>query len=184
MLLVSHDRVFLDRVVTSTLAFEGGGRVQEYVGGYEDYLRQRDQERGAPPKPAHDEGRPLHGGKGAAIRGRTVAKAASERKAARTASLAPPASPKPQRGEGGPKPPRGEGGRKLSYKEKRELDALPEKIAALEAEQAQLRDEAASAEFYKSPADRIKTVLARLESVQQDLDTVLERWVELDGFKA
>src|SRR5690349_3330107 len=40
ILLVSHDRVFLDRVVTSTLAFEGGGRVTEYVGGYEDYLRQ------------------------------------------------------------------------------------------------------------------------------------------------
>ena len=41
LLLVSHDRRFLDNVVTSTLAFEGGGRVQEYVGGYEDYLRQR-----------------------------------------------------------------------------------------------------------------------------------------------
>src|SRR5439155_17470148 len=41
LLLVSHDRVFLDNVVTSTLVFEGGGRVQEYVGGYEDWLRQR-----------------------------------------------------------------------------------------------------------------------------------------------
>src|SRR5688500_13897783 len=40
VLLVSHDRVFLDHIVTSTLAFEGGGRVAEYVGGYEDYLRQ------------------------------------------------------------------------------------------------------------------------------------------------
>ena len=43
VLLVSHDRVFLDRVVTSTLAFEGAGAVTEYVGGYEDYLRQRSQ---------------------------------------------------------------------------------------------------------------------------------------------
>src|SRR5215475_3051896 len=41
ILVVSHDRAFLDRVVTSTLAFEGGGRVAEYVGGYEDWLRQR-----------------------------------------------------------------------------------------------------------------------------------------------
>jgi ATP-binding cassette subfamily F protein uup len=41
VLLVSHDRAFLDAVVTSTLAFEGGGRVVEYVGGYADYLRQR-----------------------------------------------------------------------------------------------------------------------------------------------
>src|SRR5256885_4620320 len=41
LLLVSHDRAFLDNVVTSTLVFEGNGRVQEYVGGYEDWLRQR-----------------------------------------------------------------------------------------------------------------------------------------------
>src|SRR5678816_1087784 len=41
LLLVSHDRTLIDRVVTSTLVFDGGGRVQEYVGGYEDYLRQR-----------------------------------------------------------------------------------------------------------------------------------------------
>jgi ATP-binding cassette subfamily F protein uup len=159
VLLVSHDRVFLDRVVTSTLAFEGGGRVQEYVGGYEDYLRQR-----------------AGGDRRASAADRTPSRPAPA-----------PASAKPQRGERGPaatKPPRGEGGRKLSHKEKRELDALPERIAALEAEQAQLREEAASAEFYKSPADRIKMVLARLDSVQEDLDTVLERWVELDGLKA
>ncbi|HTK30098.1 MAG TPA: ATP-binding cassette domain-containing protein [Vicinamibacterales bacterium] len=48
LLLVSHDRVFLDHVVTSTLAFEGGGCVSEYVGGYEDYLRQRPRERVEP----------------------------------------------------------------------------------------------------------------------------------------
>jgi ATP-binding cassette subfamily F protein uup len=41
LLLASHDRVFLDNLVTSTLVFEGDGRVQEYVGGYEDWLRQR-----------------------------------------------------------------------------------------------------------------------------------------------
>ncbi len=43
LLLVSHDRAFLDNVVTSTLVFEGGGKIQEYVGGYEDWLRQRSQ---------------------------------------------------------------------------------------------------------------------------------------------
>jgi ATP-binding cassette subfamily F protein uup len=43
LLLVSHDRAFIDHVVTSTLVFEGGGRVQEYIGGYEDWLRQRRQ---------------------------------------------------------------------------------------------------------------------------------------------
>ncbi len=58
VLLVSHDRVFLDRVVTSTVAFEGNGRVQEYVGGYEDYLRQRHQGALAPSKPPRSEGGP------------------------------------------------------------------------------------------------------------------------------
>jgi ATP-binding cassette subfamily F protein uup len=41
LLLVSHDRVFLDNVVTSTIVFEGDGRIEEYVGGYADWLRQR-----------------------------------------------------------------------------------------------------------------------------------------------
>jgi ATP-binding cassette subfamily F protein uup len=170
VLLVSHDRVFLDRVVTSTLAFDGDGRVTEYVGGYEDYLRQRSHGASVPP----------------------VA----------------PVSPKPQRGEGGPpgppKPRSGEGGklrsseggkprsgdvrsrarpRKLSYKEQVELDGLPVRIAALEKEQAQLRDEVASPEFYKSPKDRITFVLARMDDVQKELDAVLERWVELDALR-
>src|SRR4029077_14475627 len=55
LLLVSHDRAFIDHVVTSTLVFEGAGRVQEYVGGYEDWLRKREPARPAPagkPTPA------------------------------------------------------------------------------------------------------------------------------------
>ena len=58
---------------------------------------------------------------------------------------------------------------------------MPERIAALEQEQIQLRDEAAAPEFYKSPKDRITTVLARIDAVQKELDAVLERWVELDA---
>src|SRR6188508_1673471 len=52
LLLVSHDRAFLDNVVTSTLVFEGGGRIQEYVGGYEDWVRQRKVQEGSTPLPA------------------------------------------------------------------------------------------------------------------------------------
>jgi ATP-binding cassette subfamily F protein uup len=158
VLLVSHDRVFLDRVVTSTLAFEGGGRVVEYVGGYEDYLRQRDQGRVASLNPTGGAGRtPPQGREGASTRARIDPKPVPETKPARA--------------------------RKLSFKEQRELDGLPQRIAALEDEQARLKEEVASPEFYKSPADRIKTVLARMESVQEDLDKVLERWVELDARK-
>jgi ATP-binding cassette subfamily F protein uup len=71
--------------------------------------------------------------------------------------------------------------RKLSYKEQRELDALPERIAALEAEQARLKAEAASADFYKSPAAHIHAVLARIDEVHAALDTALARWVELEA---
>jgi ATP-binding cassette subfamily F protein uup len=58
VLLVSHDRVFLDRVVTSTIAFEGNGRLTEYVGGYADYLRQRGHDAPVSPKPPRGEGGP------------------------------------------------------------------------------------------------------------------------------
>jgi ATP-binding cassette subfamily F protein uup len=138
VLLVSHDRVFLDRVATSTVAFEGEGRVTEYVGGYEDYLRQR--------RTAREE---------RAAKSDTRAPAREERKRERP--------------------------RKLSYKEQRELEALPERIAALEAEQARLKDEVGSAEFYKSPAAHIHAVLARTDAVHAELDAALARWVELEA---
>jgi ATP-binding cassette subfamily F protein uup len=138
VLLVSHDRVFLDRVVTSTLAFEGDGRVTEYVGGYEDYVRQRGA-RGA---------RGAQGAAGA-------------------------------QGAGGER--RSDRARKLSYKEQKELDALPGRIAALEEEQLRLREESASADFYKAGADRIRTVLARIDAAQAELDEALARWVDLEA---
>jgi ABC transport system ATP-binding/permease protein len=69
--------------------------------------------------------------------------------------------------------------RKLSFKEQKELEALPRHIAALEAEQKRLQGEAASPEFYKSPKDHIQAVLARIQTVQVELDTALERWVAL-----
>ena len=148
VLLVSHDRVFLDRVVTSTLAFEGDGRVTEYVGGYEDYLRQKDST----------------GDRGSKVEDRASKPDRNDR----------PASPKPQRSEGG---------RKLSYKEKQELDGLPERIAALEDEQRRLQADVGSPEFYKSPKDQITAVVARVDAVQVELDAALERWVELDALR-
>jgi ABC transport system ATP-binding/permease protein len=135
VLLVSHDRVFLDRIVTSTLAFEGDGRVTEYVGGYEDYVRQR--------LTAEDRGSRVGDRESRAVRA----------------------------DRGRP--------RRLSYNEQRELDALPGRIAALEAEQKQLQAEVESPEFYKASADHIHGVLARIDAVQGELDVALERWLEL-----
>ena len=103
LLLVSHDRAFLDNVVTSTLVFEGGGRINEYVGGYSDWLRQR-AERARRARP----------------------RATEHRRRADAATLRSRAAPRA-------KP------RKRSYKEQRELDAMPETIQRLEAEQAALQ---------------------------------------------
>jgi ATP-binding cassette subfamily F protein uup len=152
VLLVSHDRVFLDRSVTSTLAFEGQGRVAEYVGGYGDYRRQRD-------------GGGAEGAKGAAGAG---AKGAGGAGGAHGDSALSGERKRP---------------RKLSFKEQRELEALPGRVAALEDEQRRLQEESSSAEFYKARADHIAAVLARIEAVQRELDAALERWMELEAIR-
>jgi len=143
LLLVSHDRAFIDHVVTSTLVFEGEGRVQEYVGGYEDWLRQRrtaDAER------------------------ESVRRGSSSTKAATVAT---------------PEPPRVQ--KKPSYKETLELEQLPARIDALEAEQTQLQAAVASADFYKRPANEIHEALARLEELETLLLAAYTRWDALDS---
>ncbi|MFP5379239.1 MAG: ABC transporter ATP-binding protein, partial [Vicinamibacteria bacterium] len=138
VLLVSHDRTFLDNVVTSTFAFEGDGRVVEYVGGYQDWLRQR-------PTPA----------------------AEPEARAARTTPAVPDAT------RGVPK--------KLTYKETRELEALPARIEALEEEQRQLNARMAGADFYKEGADAIKTAMDRAAALETELAAAYERWAALEA---
>jgi ABC transport system ATP-binding/permease protein len=71
----------------------------------------------------------------------------------------------------------------MSFKEQRELESLPARIAALETEQQLLQHESASPEFYKSSADHIRSVLARIQTVEADLHTALERWMELEALK-
>ena len=138
LLLVSHDRAFLDNVVTSTLVFESEGRVQEYVGGYEDWLRQR-----------------------ALTRKSEVRSLKSE---ARKSATSP----------GGDR-------RKLSYKEQRELEALPERIESLEAEQRALNERTASVDFYKESAEAIRKALARVDTLQAELTDAYARWHELES---
>jgi ATP-binding cassette subfamily F protein uup len=139
LLLVSHDRRFIDNVVTSTLAFEGGGRVTEYVGGYEDWLQQRST------------------------------MAADDASSARAAAIsARPEAPR----------------KKLSYKEQREFERLPDRIHALEEEQRQLQSKIAAPDFYREPAQVITQTLARADEVQDLLLTAMERWDELDARSA
>jgi ABC transport system ATP-binding/permease protein len=150
VLLVSHDRAFLDNIVTSTLAFEKDGRVREYVGGWQDYLRQA---AGSP----------------------TRAFGGAQERAARpqTPSGAAAAPERATDGEGAAR-------RKLSYKEQRELETLPSQIESLEGEQAALKAEMESPEFYKAGAERIQTVMTRLETVARELEEKISRWMELE----
>jgi ABC transport system ATP-binding/permease protein len=141
LLLVSHDRRFLDNVVTSTIACEGGGTWREYVGGYTDWLRQKSEFQGSTiPE----------------FQGSTV--------------------PEFQ-GSKGPELVK----RKLSYNEQREFAALPDRIAALEAEQKTLEARSAAPEFYKEGAEAIGTVLSRLQDINNELHVAYERWLELEA---
>jgi ATP-binding cassette subfamily F protein uup len=143
LLLVSHDRAFIDNVVTSTLAFEGAGRVCEYVGGYEDWLRQRP----APAAPAP----------------RTIEPANP-----RTSAPANPRTDEPT-------------AKKLTYREREELHALPARIEALETEQRDLEAAIAGPHFYKESAAAIEAALARREAVHEELLHALARWDELES---
>ena len=147
LLLVSHDRVFLDNVVTSTIVFEGEGRIEEYVGGYADWLRQR----------------------------RRAADDRSNQAQPRKPSEQSPTEPAPAKGRSGAVP------AKLSYKEQRELEALPHRIEALESEHAQLQSSVASPDFYKEAADVIAKMMARAGEVEHELLEAYERWDELDA---
>jgi ATP-binding cassette subfamily F protein uup len=141
LLLVSHDRAFLDNVVTSTLVFEGDGRVQEYVGGYEDWLRQR-----------------------------AVRSVRLQPDGTGSVRLQPDADRR-----GAP------ANRKLSYKEQRELDALPGRIEALESEQRALNARVAGPDFYKESRDAIAAALARVDALHRELADAYARWHDLDS---
>ncbi len=141
LLLVSHDRTFLDNVVTSTLVFEGEGKVKEYAGGYEDWERQNSSaERNEAPKRANTR----------------------------------PAAAIPHQNQADSK-------RSLSYKEQRELEALPEKIETLEAEQAELHAFMGDGDFYRQPAVKIAAAMERLEVIKLDLEKCYNRWQALES---
>ncbi len=141
VLLVSHDRAFINNVVTSTLVIEGEGRVNEYVGGYDDWLRQSRRKIEPPDVPVK-------------IEERTEA-------------------PRPQ-----PVKPR-----KLSFKEQKELDALPKRIEELDAEQQQITAIMADPAFYRESGKKTAEAKARLEAVEHELAAAYKRWDELEALK-
>ena len=143
LLLVSHDRAFLNEVCTSLLVFEGDGKISEYVGGYDDWQRER-------------------AAKAAAV-------AAAEERAKREAKAVASAAAAPAKA------------RKLSNKERAELEALPKIIEMLEAEQSVLTAKLGDPLFFKKPAVEVTKATARLHEIEAQLATAYARWSELEG---
>ncbi|MBS0303524.1 MAG: ATP-binding cassette domain-containing protein, partial [Proteobacteria bacterium] len=143
--LVSHDRTFLDNVVTSTLAWDGPGQWREYEGGVQDWLQQSARWQalretpGPPPTPDADTKRPT-----------------------------PPAEQREQLQK-----------KKLSYKDQRELDALPARIEALEREQADIRARLADGTLYQADLQAAIALQARDGAIEDELMHALERWEQL-----
>jgi ATP-binding cassette subfamily F protein uup len=142
LIVVSHDREFLDNVVTSTIVFEEDGKLQEYVGGYSDWARR---------------------GHRLAVTDDPYGKEAKKRKAVERR-----ANRKPN---------------KLSYKDQRELDALPGEIERLEAEIAGLQENIAAPDFYSQDAELVQQKLSELGEAERTLEQRVERWGELETLK-
>ena len=156
--LVSHDRTFLDNVVTSTIAFEGEGRWREYEGGVTDWLTQSKRATELAKSKGQKGAQPFNYGRDQLSKNEPV----SRPELPSTAPAAPP-----------PK------ARKLSFKEQRELDSLPERIAALETEQQAIATQLADGRLYATDNARALSLAARSAQLDVDLLAALERWETL-----
>jgi len=151
LFLVSHDRAFLDNVVTQVIAAEGDGRWGEYAGGYEDW--QRVQARRAEDA----------AGREAAAResAKRSAPAVDRSRVTDTRSASRPA--------------------KLSFNDKRELEALPDRIAALEDEQTALHARMADPALYQGAPQEVAQIKARLEALEAEIEAAMLRWEALES---
>lgn len=137
--LVSHDRMFLDNVITQSIVFEGNRRLKEYIGGYQDYIDAKSRE----------------------------------------AKIQTESAPKTADAEPVKEKPKANRTVKLSYKEQRELDALPDEIAALEAEQAEINAQLSDPEIFKD-YEKAGALQSRAEEIEMLLLEKLERWELLE----
>jgi ATP-binding cassette subfamily F protein uup len=142
LLLVSHDRAFLNEVCTSLLVFEGDGKISDYTGGYDDWQKERVS--------------------------RAAAAAAAEEVAKQRERSASPGSGTVVKQK------------KLSNKERAELDALPKRIELLESEQTKLTETLADPAFFKKAGAEVAKATGRLHEIEAELATAYARWSELE----
>ena len=143
VLLVSHDRAFLNEVCTSLLVFEGDGQFSEYIGGYDDWQREVAAK--------------------AAAAAATAARASAQAKADALAAAEPKKT------------------RKLSNKERAELEALPKRIEVLETEQTALTAKLADSNFFRTGGAEVRQATTRLDEIEKELAVAFARWTELEG---
>ena len=137
--LVSHDRMFLDNVITQSIVFEGDGKLKEYIGGYDDYIDAKKREQAL--QTTHN---------------------------SKTPSVEEKSKPKANRTV------------KLSYKEQRELEALPDEIAQLEAEQNHINQQLSDPDVFKD-YEKAGSLQTRAEEIEMLLLEKLERWERLEA---
>jgi ATP-binding cassette subfamily F protein uup len=159
VLLVSHDRQFMDNVVTSLMVFEGPGLINEYVGGYSNWVEK--------------------GGKLFSFEG-------SGREASTNNSKADVDGSVDKKAKAKVNPEAANKFKKLSYKDQRELEALPAQIEELEAEQSELEQLMSQPEFYEGHNDGgkpVEDVLKQTADIQAKLEQAYQRWEELEKLK-
>lgn len=146
VMLVSHDRAFLNNVVTQVIAAEGNGKWGEYIGGYDEWLAQRPDPEPAPSK-------------------------AAEKAPAPKAAPAPTPSPRPSNKN------------RLAPWEEKELAELPEKIAAIETQQAELAEQLADPNLYSEGNNKAEAINQQLAQLEADLMGLFDRWEQLEEKK-
>lgn len=160
VLLVSHDRAFLNNIVTSVIAFEGRGNVLEYVGGYDDWIRQGGKWTEAD-LPEAD----VAALSTSTPAVQTVATNSTEKASNSTAARAPARA------------------KKLSYKLQKEFDDLPKLIESVEHAVADLKVQIAASDFYQQAPKIIEEKLQALAQAEQQLENCFERWAELEDMQ-
>jgi ABC transport system ATP-binding/permease protein len=149
VLLVSHDREFMDNTTTRILAFEGKGRISETVGGYSDWLR----------------------GGGSLSAEKTAGSPVGVDTSIVSKQRVPPKI----------KLIKSRGSRRIPYKLKKELDALPGQIESLEERQSKLEKIISGSDFYSSDNENVRNTLTELSAIQKEIDSVYRRWQELES---
>ena len=163
VLLVSHDRAFLNNIVSSVIAFEGRGNVLEYIGGYDDWIRQGGKWTEADlPEEAANSAVSLEAA------APTSEKAAPKVETPAVKVSAPAAAPRTK---------------KLSYKLQKEFEDLPKKIELLEQQVEAMKAVVGAADFYSQSPKVIEEKLQALAQAEMDLEACFERWAELEDMQ-